>query len=843
MRAFLAAALLTALARSAPAASAPPESVATPAPAPRASAAPARPAQPVTPPAASASPRIEGVVVDLGSGKPIAGARVVVRRAATAEEGDATRAATSTPLASAQTVSDGRFTLSGWSADGAIDLYADAPGYTETVLRNLVPPMPGLVVRLLPGVAQAKGQEMSITAERPKVDQSPTLSSHRIERGAVDKTPGSLEDVTRAISLKPGIVSFSDFAPVISVRGGDVYQTYFFLDDVLIYNPFQPVGGGTIFNPDLVQEAEIYTGGQLASFPEALAGIIAIRYKEPDTDRLHAMAEASLISVNTRAEGGIDKSRGGLVRLAPDGWLVSARRSDYEPLLALAAPYLGSQGVDIAAPNFLDLFAKGTWEFGARDHLAANAMFVENSLSHFTYKNEDAGLQDKLFFDDRQMIGWLAWTRILGDATVLRTTASRVADRLRANSTGTDPLAVNVDGLLDSLRSDLTYSPDTGAAWDTGLYLNRADFKLVGKVGDFRRLQPGVAFGGDPNLPLTDLFPERAFYAVSGYAQYKRTIASRLTVQPGVRITWQNASREITTGPRLNVSLKLGENHALKAAWGMFHQPPFNVVVLDPTFGNPNLKSERAIHYVLGYEGQPRPDWLLKTEIFYKDVFDQIEPQDLSGVDFQNPSPADIAKLETPFLNAGHSSAWGAEISLQRELHEKVHVELNYSLLKVVTTNPLIGDPANRTFAPYQDQRHTANLVVNWKYDDDWTFSATGRFGSGKPFTPILSFRAEPDVSSDIGPRNIWVADQVARFNSARYPFYGRVDLRAERKWKLPRSTITGFVELINAQIRPNTEFIAYTAGDPDSAPPKGPVRRDVQSLPTIPYVGVRAEW
>lgn len=779
--------------------------------------------------AASAPQSITGRVVDLATGTGIAGAEIRAR----------TASAPPRDLARTSSGADGRFALAPL-AESTVDVVADAPGYTETVLRAVAPGS-AIVVRLLPAVLDAGTQEIAVTAERPRVDQSPTLSSHRIERGAVDRTPGSLEDVTRAISLKPGIVSFSEFAPVLSVRGGDVYQTYFFLDDVLIFNPFQPVGGGTIFNPDLVQSADVYTGGQLASFPEALAGIISIQYKDPDADRLHAMAEVSAISVNTRVEGGVDRSRGGWRRVAPDGWIASARRSDFEPLLLLAAPVL--KKANIAAPNFLDLYAKAVWQLTPVDRIAVNGMFVENSLAHFTYQNEDSAREDKLFFDDKQFLGWARWTRLLGDATVLKTNVSRVKDILRANSTGTDPLAVDVDGLLDSIRTDLSYSPASGAAWDTGLYLNRADFKLVGKVGDFRRLQPGVAFGGDPNLPLTDLFPERAFYATAAYVQYKRTLADTLTVQPGVRVSWNDASHELAAGPRLNIAWKLSDNHALKAAWGIFHQPPFNVIELDPTFGNPKLKSERAIHYVAGYEGQPLENVLVKVEAFYKDVFDQIVPQDFSTVDFSNPGPADLAKLRKPFLNAGHSSAWGAELSMSREVSRRTRVEVNYSLLKVLATNPLVENPANRTFAPYQDQRHTANLVMNWRASPVWTFSATGRFGSGKPFTPILSFRSEPDVSNDIGPRNIWVADRLARNNSARYPVYARLDLRAERVWKRPKQTVTGFVELINAQIRSNTEFINYTAGDPDAAPPRAPRRQDVQGLPTIPYAGVRVEW
>lgn len=766
-----------------------------------------------------AASAITGRVVDLATGAPVRNASVGAVRDA------------STPIAGTRSASDGSFRIEGIAAP--VDLVVSAPGYTDTTLRAIAPGGEPVVVRLLPALAEAAGEEIVVAAERERIDESPTISSHRVERGVVDKTPGSLEDVTRAISLKPGIVQISEFAPVLFIRGGDAYQTYFFLDDVLIYNPFQPLGGGTIFNADLVENAEVYTGGQLASFPEALSGLISLRYKEPQTDRIHALAEASMISVNTRVEGGNEKV----------GWLLSARRSDYEPALYLLGAAAGED--EIAAPYFLDLFAKGTWNVGPRDTLSANVMFVENSLKGFTYSDEESGIEDELFFRDRQQLAWLKWTRILGSSTAVRTNVSRVADSLRANSTGTDPLAIDVDVVNDSLRSDLSFSPEEGTAWDSGVYLNRASFALAGTVGDFRRLQPGVAIGGDINIPLTDLFPERSFHVVGTYVQYKRTLRDRLTLQPGVRVTWNDATHEMNVGPRLNVAWRAGERHVLKGAWGIFNQPPFNPILLDPDFGNPGLRSERSIHYVSGYEGEPLGaggPWF-KAEVYYKDVFDQVMPQDFSTVDFENPDADDLEKLNDPFLNRGQSDAYGVELSMQRELPGRTRLEINYSWLKVETNNPLIERRRDRRFPPYQDQRHTMNAVFNWRPDQKWTLSATGRFGSGKPYTAVDSFRVEQDVTNDAGPRNVWVPDELGPLNGERYPTYARLDLRAERSWPWRKTRVTAYLEIINAQLRRNTEFVSYTAGNPDGQPPRPPERKDIMGLPTIPFVGARVEY
>lgn len=786
---------------------------------------------------------LSGTVVDFATGRPVAGANVEALPATL--EGDAAEDIAAPALARAVTDDAGMFRLEGLPS--RVDLVAYAPGYTRSTLRSIAIGAP-VRVRLLRGAAEAPTQEITVIGERERIDRSPTVSSHRVEEGVVDRTPGSLEDVTRAITLKPGIVPLSDFAPLFSVRGGDVYQTWFFLDDILVFNPFQPIGGGTIFNPDLVRSAEIYTGGQLASFPEALSGILAITYRDPvppEDGGVTGIAEASMISVNGRVEGGgYGAEAEGLRRLVPDGWILSVRRSDYESTLAIVKPFLQDQ--DLAAPFFLDLFAKGVWEAGPQDRVALNLMYVQNTLQHLTLEREDRGIDDELFFDDRQVLGWVRWTRVLGPSTFVKTNLSRVQDRLRATSTGTNPIAVDADVSNDSLRVDLSHSPERGTAWDAGGYLNRAEFVLVGKVGDFRQFTPGVAIGGDPNLPLTELFPARGFHVGAVYGQYKHTLRDRLTVQPGVRVSWNDATHEMNVGPRLNAAVRLGERHVLKGAWGLFHQPPFNPVLLDPDFGNPDLTSEKALHWVAGYEGEPLGEAgaFVKLEGFYKDVFDQVMPQDFGAVDFTNPDADDFERLRTPFLNAGRSVAYGVELSVSRELRGRTRMELSYSWLKVRTTNPLLTDPSARTFSPFFDQRHTANLVVNHRYGDRWTFSATARFGSGKPFTPIESFRAEVDVSNDHGPRNVWVPHELGGTNSARFPFYGRLDLRAERTWPWGDDRrIVGYVEILNAQVRQNTEFIAYTAGDPDGQPPRSPERSDIYGLPTIPFFGARVEF
>lgn len=787
---------------------------------------------------------LSGTVVDLATGQPVAGATVQAFPPADPVAEEPAGAPPPIALARAVSAADGAFVLDGVPA--VVDVTGEAPGFTRSTLRGVATGGAPLVLRLLRGAAEAREQEMIVTAERERIDRSPTVSSHRVEEGVVDRTPGSLEDVTRAITLKPGIVPLSDFAPIFSVRGGDVYQTWFFLDDILIFNPFQPLGGGTIFNPDLVRSAEIYTGGQLASFPEALSGILAINYRDPrprEDGRPSGILEASMISVNSRLEGGSRPDARGMGRLVPDGWLLSARRSDYEPTLELARPFLDD--LDLAAPVFLDLFAKGVWEAGSKDRVALNLMYVQNTLQHFQFEREESGIADTVFFDDRQTLGWVKWTRVLGPETFVKTNLSRVQDILRANATGTDPIAVDANVYNDSLRVDLSHAPETGTAWDTGLYLNRASFVLTGKVGDFRQFTPGVAIGGDPNLPLTELFPERSFWVGGAYGQYKHTLRERLTVQPGLRLSWNDATHEVNVGPRLNVALRVGERHVLKGAWGLFHQPPFNPILLDPTFGNPDLKSEQALHWVAGYEGEPLGTTgpFVKVEAFWKDVFDQVMPQDFASVDFANPQPDDFEKLDEPFLNEGRSTAYGFELSASRQLAGRVRAELNYSWLKIRTTNPLLENESARTFSPYFDQRHTANLVMNWRPDDAWTLSATGRFGSGKPFTPVRSFRVEDDVSNDHGPRNVWVPDELGPVNSARYPAYARLDLRAERLWHWGERRVIGYFELLNAQVRSNTEFIAYTAGNPDGQPPEAPKRQDVSGLPTLPFLGARVEF
>jgi outer membrane receptor for Fe3+-dicitrate len=92
------------------------------------------------------------------------------------------------------------------------------------------------------------------------------------------------------------------------------------------------------------------------------------------------------------------------------------------------------------------------------------------------------------------------------------------------------------------------------------------------------------------------------------------------------------------------------------------------------------------------------------------------------------------------------------------------------------------------------DQRHTMNAYASYRHSDRASFVAKLRFGSN---FPVPGYYTEQDGSYVIGRAR----------NTARLPYYSRLDLRANRAFNWSNRRLTLFAEVINVFDRANVRF------------------------------------
>ena len=87
-------------------------------------------------------------------------------------------------------------------------------------------------------------EEIVITGKREKRPAAgrAEVSVHLLSQDVILDSAGAMEDPVRMVGTLPGALPASELTPLFFVRGGAVYESFFYLDDAIIYNPFQ-VGG------------------------------------------------------------------------------------------------------------------------------------------------------------------------------------------------------------------------------------------------------------------------------------------------------------------------------------------------------------------------------------------------------------------------------------------------------------------------------------------------------------------------------------------------------------------------------------------------------------------------
>ena len=155
---------------------------------------------------------------------------------------------------------------------------------------------------------------------------------------AVRTVPALAEpDPVRALEVLPGVVSTSDFSASFHVRGGSQDQNLILLDGMPIYSPFHLGGIFSVFNADMIDRVELYSGGFPAEHGGRVSSVLQVESDSGDGD-FSGVAAVSLLATRVAIGGGLGTSVASALGFENIHYRVSARRS-YIDILAPQVPY------------------------------------------------------------------------------------------------------------------------------------------------------------------------------------------------------------------------------------------------------------------------------------------------------------------------------------------------------------------------------------------------------------------------------------------------------------------------------------------------------------------------
>jgi len=248
----------------------------------------------------------------------------------------------------------------------------------------------------LSGIMESK--ELVIEAAKPGSSETKTGRSVAISGRDIARTSeiGLIEDVMKSIKLLPGVGYTGIFNAHPSIRGGDPGDMTASFNGYYIMNPYHWGGGFSIFDPRMVESAQLSHGVFSSRYGHTISGILDITAKKPSSTEMEFELGTSTSTANFNfslplaGKGGV-LFMGRVTFYDPIVWLMkqlSASVEALEPVNSIrVAPYIRS-GTVTGNYRFSDNLELQAAAFWGMDGVGAT---YENS-SVTSELNNDSGM-------------------------------------------------------------------------------------------------------------------------------------------------------------------------------------------------------------------------------------------------------------------------------------------------------------------------------------------------------------------------------------------------------------------------------------------------------------------
>ena len=588
-------------------------------------------------------------------------------------------------------------------------------------------------------------------------------------------------DIIKTLQLKPGISSGSEGSSSLFVRGGSGDQNLVLFDGVNIYNPSHLFGFFSTFNNDALSNVDVFKGGFPAEYGGRLSSVIDVASKKPGNNKISGSGGIGIISSRLTLEGPVVKDK--------VHFLVSGRRTYIDLFTEMVNKSRAdvSDFTPIPRYRFYDLNGKLTARLSDKDMVTFSGYMGADIFGFRT----DLISAD---FDWGNRAGSLNWNHAYSDRLYFNTAVFFTNYKYNISNKAGE-FDFNLGSHINDLgaRWDLSYDHPGGHFMKAGVHWMQHKFK----IGRFQAesVTDNVEFSSGSNPQGHEL---------AAYIRDEFSPWNRIKLNLGLRYSGFAAKGQFyhNVEPRVAVSASLNDRLNLKSSYARMNQyihlVTNNGVSLptDVWFPTSNrVKPQTSDQYVIGLNYLIGPSLLLTNEYYYKSFQNQIELKDFSQI-FVN----DDMESEFTF---GDGEAYGTEIGLEKK-SGKWTGWIGYTLAWAERGN-FTDIEGGDWFPPQFDRRHDLSVVSSYRFNDQWTVSATFVYGSGdKAWLPAGRFYLQ-DIDQH---HNFAVVPIYGKRNSITMPAYHRMDLSVVRTWKASWGSHNLSLSIYNLYDRRNPYFL-----------------------------------
>lgn len=654
----------------------------------------------------------------------------------------------------------GKYTISAHSTDSMVIVFSMI-GYNtkKKVLNN---PRGKVTLNVtLPNTGYELG-EVTITEIKR---QTGTVQNLQLDKAKLmpDASGGSIEAF---IATQAGVSSNNELSSQYNVRGGSFDENIVYVNGIEVYRPLLIRAGQqeglSFINPDMVENVGFSSGGYEAKYGDKMSSVLDITYKKPKA--FEASASMSLLGASGYvgfATKHFSMTNG--IRYKTNRYLLGTldTKGEYDP-------------------NYIDYQTYMSWHPSKRFEIGFIGNFSQNSYNFIPsdrttkFGTMETMREFKVYFDGaekdmfRTYFGSIEAKYKINEYNQI----SFLSSAFRTNEQET----YDIQGqywLSDLDESGQTDSSDNnGETSGVGTYMEHArnyltaDVQSYSFVGNHKIKSHNLLWGielkhekinesmrewemrdsAGYSLPQTNdrvsvIYNLNSKNHISSnrfsfYAQDTYKLNSEIglfTFNYGFRGSYWGYNKEFIFSPRVSVGLipKFNENFTFRLATGLYYQAPFYKEFRDTVTVNGNtevqlnnnIKSQRAIHFVLAGDYQFRAlnrPFKITTEVYYKKL-DNLIPYNVDNV-----------RISYYGRNMAHGYATGIDFKLFGEFVPGTDSWITFSLMKT-------QENINGKWIPRPtDQRYNISLYFTdyFTRNDRWKLSLKGSLADGLPFGP-----------------------------------------------------------------------------------------------------------
>ena len=642
----------------------------------------------------------------------------------------------------------------------------------------------------------------TVNAKKEEKKTETTVSLTKLTAKDIQRLPsvGGESDLAQYLQVIPGVIFTGDQGGELYIRGGSPIQNKVMLDGMTIYNPFHSIGLFSVFETDIIKNANVMTGGFNAENGGRLSAVVDVVTRDGNKKRFSGKVSASPFLGKVLLEGPLKKidSNGSSIT-----YMIDTRNSYLDKSSKTFYSYIDTAGLPFA---FNDYYGKISMNGGNGSKLS---FFGFNFNDHVNYR----GVSD------------FKWNNVGGGTNFVLVPSG--SNMLIGGSLSYSDYHIALKEADEKARTSRISGFDLNTYF-TYFLAHNSEVKYGFTVGGYR-----TEFNFVNSLNL-NIGQDQNTTEIGGYVVVKEVL-NRLVLEPSIRFQYYASLPVLSPEPRIAAKFNFTENIRIKASAGIYTQNfistksdkdvvnLFNGFLTGPDEELDNLNGDvasnnlqRAAHLVGGVEVDVNKNMDITVESYYKS-FGQLINLNRNKMLDTDPD----FQIET-------GKAYGVDFLLKYE-YKGWYVWTGYSLGYVKRNN------GEQIYPPHYDRRHNANTVVSYTFgkNKQWQIDARWNLGSGFPFTKTQGFYEFYDFLDGINTDYLSGNGQLgivydSTLNSGRLPFYHRLDISAKRTFKLSdHAKLEANISIINAYNRENIFYFDR-------------VRYErVNQLPFLPSAGV----